>query len=407
MKKTPYNLPPHLAFLGKFITPFELIATKAILARVILWFLFFMVIAHFLAPRVTPQMLFTDILEDKNIISLSSERSDLRYTDTRATLNDDAIIWIAGSSVDIRSDQVGAQKQTLLTEQVADNLPDDLTHYLLIKQSRRILDTHAMVLEAIKKRPNAMVITLNPFWVLKEHSLFSKGNLMNRGASLWPQSGRMDMALALTSPGNALWAALGQHHNLFYYGYDYLQYANNYLKENILSKNGLKPNEAKKKNTRAQTPEKLKQKLYKNSLVFWMDEKFGPPLDYIAPDMRNQAQMRMMQDNAPKDARLAKMLFEDILNKTKQSGIPTLFYVPPVSKTIDNTPAKDAHLSVIAALEGYKTQYQSGNMHFILNIPDDVYDTLVYRDYLHLSDSGVMPQYLADNIQSMMIKQAK
>ena len=167
------NLPDDLKFAKTWIEFLQWPVNAHSLCRIIAWFLFFLLLIHFITPKIQPRLPHMAAMQNQKLVPLATTPSDPRYLRLdQKDLPPRSVIWVAGSSITIGESQEEAH--LFLPGQTADYLPAGTTHYISVKMARRFLDTYVMTLDAIERKPSALVVILNPFWVLQDQALFFK-----------------------------------------------------------------------------------------------------------------------------------------------------------------------------------------------------------------------------------------
>ncbi len=376
------NAPPQLEFLNKLTNWLNIIPNKFSLLRIIIWTLAFLIVAHVITPKVDPQLPYQDEMNAVGLTPVSASTSDPRYTrNDLQPLPENSIIWVAGSSITIKETPDSAL--TFLPAA----LDIDNPQYISLKMARRALDTYTLVDDAISRKPSALVVIVNPFWALNDNSLFFKNNVMNSGARHWLNKDDWTLLMLMTSPADRLWARIGRHHNLTANSYDYLKLAQRkYLPNNKASK----PKASKSKKIS-----------YNQPLLFWSTQRYAEGKDFSNFGAKEWQIEAMNQNNLTQSVWGQKLLTQ-MLDKIKASDIPTLIYVAPVSPEIERSPARVAYRTVTHQLRDIMAPYQSEKIVVINDFLPSELETLEYIDYLHLSDSGVLPASLTEAIQRLL-----
>jgi len=367
------NAPHDLKWLEKFATPFFLTPNRASIIRIILWTFIFLVIAHFVAPKMPPQLPFTKEMTAQNLTPLASTPSDPRYMRLDKKDLSDSLIWVGGSSLAI----INNGSYGFLPPEGA----------VSIKMASRLLDSYTMTLDAIKRRPKAMIVVINPFWVMNDKSAFFKTNMMNSGVSLWMNQTDWPFIPLLASPGNMLWGAVGRHHTVIANGYDFLKLA--------------QPD--KPAIPKAAQEKKAKTLSYDQPLLFWISQRYETKTDFTDFDAK-QWQIKAMAQNNISESVWGQKILHNLFSHIKQSNIPTLIYIAPTSPELERTEARVALQSVIDQINIIANQNKADNIRF-LSIPNDIVTTLTFTDYLHLSDSGDLPAYITRELNQLQGKQ--
>ncbi len=374
------NLPDELKFFEKPLSYLKPDITADSITRIILWTLLFLGIAHFHAPKVTPQLPYAEEMAAQNLTPLSAATSDPRWSrNDLETLPENSIAWVAGSSIAVNPHEDG--DYLFLPSQIKTNNPQ----YVSIKMARRMLDTYTMVKDTIARKPAGMVIVLNPFWDLQDTASFFKTNLMNKGAALWANPQDFHFLPLLSSPGNILWAAVGHRHNLIGNGYDYLKIAQ--------SEFMAKP----KKKIQKETSETL---TYNQPTLFWMMNRYNEGKNFTDFDAKAW-QAEVMAQNNVSQSKWGMKLLENMISAIEKSEIPTIIYIAPTSPALARSPAREAYQTIIGEINFMMQQEDASNIDYV-QIPQSVINSMDYIDYLHVRSSGQLPAFLARQISAMM-----
>lgn len=390
------NLPPDLQFTERFIKPFTLTPNWFSLLRIFLWFTFFVITFHFITPSTEPKLPYLKEMKSAGITPLATTPSDPRYMRLdQSTVPDNSIIWVGGSSLAIKEE--GSEEYTYLPSQVETNT----NQYLSIKMGSRLLDTYTMTLDAIKRKPDALFIAFNPFWIMNDNAFFFKTNIMNSGTSLWNNKTDWPLIPLLSSPGNMLWSVIGKHHKVIGNGYDYLKIL---VPKTIQKPKKNKPSDIKPLQGRQKIVNKtitVKNKLsYNKPIIFWIDQRFEKHKETRFNDTSIWQEKIMTYQN-PAHSILAQDILKNLFYHIKQSNIPTLVYLAPTNYNLTETSALSSYRAVQAQVNTIADTYKSNNIRLIA-LPEWVYDSLIFKDYLHLSDSGELPHYLSAQINMIM-----
>jgi hypothetical protein len=382
------NLPPDLKFAERFVRPFALTPDWSSLLRIFLWFLFFVITLHFAAPSISPNLLHMKEMKAANLTPLATTASDPRYMRLdKQNLPQGSFVWIAGSSITIKPNE--SNGYVYLPTEVQPHLPEGTRQFVSLKMASRLLDTYTMTLDVLERKPSAIVLLLNPFWTMNDKSPFFQTNMMNHGASSWANGEDWKMLSVLVSPGDLLWAAAGQHHKLIGNGYDYFKLLT------MLAKPKSNNNKAQRK---AEKPQKLS---YEVPLLFWISQRYDTNTDFTTFDAK-QWQVKAMAQNNIEESTLAEELLTRLLKKIGQSDIPTLIYIPPVSPDLEHTEARESYRTVIHQIREIANDNSADNIHFIDNIPQEVMNSMEFIDYLHLKNSGKLPEFMGQQISAMI-----
>lgn len=369
------NYPADLKFCERITSPLLFQPDWHSILRIALWFLFFIVLAHIITPRVKPQLPFTKEMMKQSLTPLATTPSDPRYVRLDKQNMSGKIIWVGGSSLAITN-----------KDNTYRFLPDKGA--VSIKMASRLLDSYTMTLDAISRQPEKLVVVINPFWVMNDKSLFFKTNMMNAGTKLWANKTDWPLIPLLTSPGNILWGVAAQHHTLVANGYDYLKLAQ-----------PSKPKAVKK--DKSAKPKKLS---YNQPLLFWISQRYEPDTNFTSFDAKDW-QVKAMMQNKITESIWGQKILRQMFEKIKESGIPTLIYIAPTSPDLERTEARVAYQTVMGQIDAIAGEFSTPNIRYIGRVPATVTRTLTFTDHLHLSDSGTLPSYLTNEIKQLRAAQ--
>lgn len=392
------NFPADLKFLERVTAPFFITATWASMARIVIWVVVFLIAAHLFAPNTTPQLPFTAEMMEQDLTPLASTPSDPRYMRLdKKTVEDNSIIWVGGSSLAIKED--GQEDYTFLPSQVK----TDHNQYIAIKMGSRLLDTYTMTLDAIERQPDVLFVALNPFWILNDNAFFFKTNVFNAGASLWANHKDWQLNMLLSSPGNMLWSVAGKHHKVIGNSYDFLKLLvpkSMKVKKTVQPKE-IEPLQGRQKVTN-ETIEIEATVSYKKPIVFWTDKRFETHKETRFGDPTIWQEKIMAYQNA-ETSHLGQNILKNLFYHVKKSNIPTLIYLAPTDYSFTKTPALDAYRNVQKHVNIIADDYQSDNINLV-RIPQWVYSSIEFSDYLHLKNSGNLPDFLGAQISATIQK---
>ena len=405
------KLPDELLFLNRWMFWERFQPTRGAAFRIAGWTALFLLLFNLCVPSVPVIPAMQKNLEQEQIIGMSTSFSDPRWArgDIQTMHGDGktAIAWIAGSSIRIPRGEVIEGQETVyrfLPAEVAGVLKSkyalDTQTYAYLLIARRALDTHTMVLDAVARKPDAIVLELNPFWDLNDWALFYRPNLMNKGASLWANRYDWPLILALTSPGNLLWAWFGRRFPLIENAADYLKA----MARALHRQTGfvrITKTVGEKKSARTLN--------YEAPLSFWLVHRVhsGDPSGLTGRDERSDVeawQADAMARNDPDPRKLTYKTLRNTFQVLAASGIPALIYLAPASEKLRGFPeASRGYTSVRNTLRDLRRSRTSSNkMKIIIDLPAEVEASLSYRDLLHLEKEGRLPEYLAGEMSTLL-----
>lgn len=379
------KLPNELALLNRLLNQFEYKSSPTGLIRITLWTLFFLtVISQFLPQK--------NISLKKEQVALminrsnSSEwiRSDLKKFPKENDLN---IAWVSDSSIILGNKLKKRYLPEIVNYMMASNSEVIPHSFVYSAISGRILDTYGMVNDALAREPDVLVLTLNPFWAYNNKAVFFRKALFNHGAKAWWNSSDWMWQFTLVTPSNHLFNILGRHFSVI---------AN---RKKLLKK--LTPTLTKFKKIQSKT----NQIKFRQPSKFWLlFQSFNGNIEKIYTKRKmnvNAWQLAAISQANTSDETWNSELLNNIMLNIKKSNIPTLIYVAPIASNMTDREALNSYENVLNAVDLLKNRFENDRIKFIISFPDEIYNSLNHRDYLHLKDPGKLPAFLAQQISGI------
>ena len=320
-------------------------------------------------------------------------RGDARGFD--ATTNDDVfkIAWIGGSEIQIIDNEAGTR--TFVAIDVRDQLPmvdgRPVSIDLYFISGMRIADEYAAVLSAIEHDVDAIVLSLNPYWVFNDLSIQRWDNLDPLGSryiasrpSSWP------LAASLYSPSDLLW---GWSSDL-----DVMddRYSWGVQLDARVSELGLLPDPVAAPPADPATLSELDQiRQMSSPMDFW--SRYAPAIDTTLTGQERQAEVFDVSVNSrgSVNSRLVDLIGE----VTTDSGIPTLVYLAQLNYDVVNDPLTGPQIALVEErLASHGAAYDSEAVRLVPEIMSRRAEGMVFNDIAHVSDPGTMPAVLAADL---------
>lgn len=396
------RLPAELAWLERPLARARYRPTAPGLLRIALFTVLWLVVIGMLLPQVEVFVPTPSGLTDPAVIPMCAEREDPRWvrsdlTDLRAHGGPGATAWISGSSIRLKSRNaagVGRKDVAFLPERVRQILdqerPAATRTYLYYQSRRRLLDTYTLVEDALGRNPGALVVVLNPFWVANGQSVFSLESLFSGGARLWWNRDDWPLQLALVPPRSHLWNFAGRHLPVLSSGYDLRR------RFDPAPEDAAEPSEPAARNPIS----------YRQPLTFWALHRFhGGDRSRVLRRGRldpEAFQAAAMELSELKIGSWQEEIVRRLLRRIQDSSVPAVVYLAPVSPTLGELPgAAAAHSRIVAAVEALKAEFGSETLRITARFPQEVLESLEFRDLLHLSDDGQLSRFLADELSEL------
>ncbi len=388
------------------------------LVRIAGWAVLFVALTN-LIPVPPVDVPYKKLLEETQVTQLNTTGSDPRWVrsdfDTFPRVDDyKNIAWLTSSSVLLlkATEQEGGDIWSSVdfvpdkVNQILNSKYDVKTkEFLYLIPASRILDTYTMAMDAVVREPDAIVLALDPFWIYNNKAIFYRDPVFNHGARLWWNADDWPMQFVLASPGNHLWNILGQHISLVSLRNDYQVFLIDQLKR-LMGKD-LK-DLSKKTVATAEKSDKPPVKLLQ-SLRFWLlFRSYDGDLSRMYRDgeinVTGMQAAAISQTDTGAEA-WADTLVKRMLMRLKDSGIPTLVYIAPVSPNMTKPQrALDGYASVLRAFRSYKAMHETESFQILVDFPDEVTSSINFQDYIHLDKGGVFPEYLSGRVSELVNK---
>jgi len=246
---------------------------------------------------------------------------------------------------------------------------------------------------------------LNPFWALNDKALFSSSMVFGHATEFWWNRRDWFRQFLLVPPRAHLWSFLGRRFPSIRKQFDYKRQLVAQVQRHL----GTEAAEALK--TLAQPANAGRRKeaghvTYKRAIVFWVAQRLCRD-SFASLITQNGLNLALFEACAlaaseVDRATLATRTLRDTLRLLRDSGIPTLVYVAPVAPALSSDPAfAAAYRRVRKRLSTLGSEYRGPTLLFEAEFPAQVRASLVFDDYLHLTDPGALPYHLRDRIVTM------
>jgi hypothetical protein len=299
---------------------------------------------------------------------------------TPARLADELrIAWIGGSSLLIH--QAGSSERAFLPERVLDAIRAEagesprVLDYVL--NAQRAFESWICTLDALRRDPDIVVVTLNPLFVYNTRAPLFRRWLLGAAAQrlvwaprAWPE------LLAFAEPSDLAWASLS---GVFPAVRDRAVLGGRF----------------------ARVPELLRLRVvtHDQPLQFWehaAQRRLGAPVLGW-----QEAALLRHQNTAPGSAN--DRLLDRLLGALADSGLPSLVYVAPVApEVMADARMRAAVEAVEAQLAGKRARFNSPRLQIVSENPSHTLAGMRFADLVHLEDeSGELPAWLAAQVLAL------
>lgn len=414
-------LPRELEFLARPIGVFAYEPSWAGLLRIAAWTLCFLLLGGRLIPEPPVDVPNMNLLEGTRVIPMSTTEADPRWVrqDIKTFPKDKYvnIAWLTGSSaLLLKPGKEGADAWAsveFLPDKVNEVLENkfkiEARTFLYLIASQRILDTYTMVLDAVSRKPDAIVLSLNPFWTFNNQAVFYRPSLFNRGADLWWNSDDWPWLFTLSPPSSHLWNWVGRHFRLLAARHDYQIYLIQRGKALI----GTDLKELRDKEAapvKGGVEKRDTQVEFRQPLMFWvLFRTYAGDLSYFFPhgEVNVQAWQTAALRLANTNARTwPYSIVRKTLTTLRNSGIPAFVYIPPVSPEMNNNAtAMESYDNVVSAIEELRRVYESDKLRIVTHFPKNVVDSMNFHDYMHVDKGGTFPECFSEYLSKFLLNQ--
>lgn len=318
---------------------------------------------------------------------------------TPARLADELrIAWIGGSSLLIH--QTGSSENAFLPERVLDAIRAEaggtprVLDYAL--NAQRIFESWICTVDALRRDPDLVVVTLNPLFVYNTRAPLFRRALLGAAAQrlVWTPQAWPEL-LAFAEPSDLAWAALA---SVFPAVRDRAVLGGRFARAPSLLRLHAPAEGAAFDALRARRARRGVE-AYDQPLQFWeaaaQRRRGGPALDW------QEAILLHHQDTARGSAN--DRLLDQLLGALADSGVPSLVYVAPVAPKVRSDARMRAAIEAIETrLAEKRARFGSPRLRIVSDNPSHALAGMRFADLVHLEDeSGALPAWLADQLLAL------
>jgi len=373
-------LPKELKLLETPLAWFQLQPSWATLLRISLWTMVFLGLASLVLPEPVPVPSFRGKTADPNVHMMLTDSTDPNWAmDAQSHFPADelSLVWVSGSSGKLATPPpYSFLADEALTELRKGGRP--ASGYLYYLESARVVNIYAAVQDAIRRKPDVMVIDIDPLWVYNPWSVFKFTSVFNAGSRYWWNAHDWPLQFLFVSPRNHLWGLGGK-----YVPRSSLRRLQNWYQAEHVS------------NSIAGSGGGLTQ-----GITFWVQHRPNPKnTSGRHPEGINYWQEQALErvDTDPKY--WGPFFVENLFNLVDASGIPTVIYISPVAdEALQYDAARAAYMAVQNAVAEQGKKHANDHLQVVTKYPDKIRKSFVHADYIHLRDAGLFTRLLAQRI---------
>lgn len=303
------------------------------------------------------------------------------------------IAWVGGSEVL----GVGAKHRAFIPAVVTDQIGsvDDklVSTDIYFLNAIRLVDELTAMTAAVATKPDLVVVSLNPFWVLNDLAVQQWGYLdgvlalhLRGSPTAWP------VAASLVSPGDAGWKLLSvlsdAVNERFDWGVD--------LTERTSDLSFLDQVE----NAEPASPTPLARLAERRPVDFFFARDIASEggVDLTA------TQLRLLKREIDSTSSFNQTVLSQMVGIARRSGIDTYFYMPPIAPDAYRLPAAKEYLDVLRDRLAAATGDQTG-AHVVFD-PQGLQDrvpTTAYEDTIHVLDPRPEARVLTADLCALLV----
>lgn len=256
----------------------------------------------------------------------------------------------------------------------------------------RLADELAAVKRAVAAKPELLVISLNPVWVLNDLAVQQWGyldGLLARG-SVWPPSS-WPVAASLVSPGDAGWKALsgvsGPVNDRLYWGTDLIgRTADLSFLDDV--EGGKEP------------PLTGLGRLAQKSAVNFWQEHDGSPRDTMSG---KELRLRLLRRGVISESSFNVRVLQEMFATARRAGVDTYFYLPAIAPEAYAEPQGAEDVKELRKQLAAATKGETNNR--VVFDPQGLQDRVPptpYKDFIHKLDPFPEVKVLTGDLCSLL-----
>ncbi|MFC7594733.1 hypothetical protein ACFQU3_05395 [Terrabacter sp. GCM10028922] len=337
---------------------------------------------------------YNNVLATSRVRNVALPLGDPRGFDATASKGDFRVAWIGGSETMAVGAKTRAFIPGLVSERIGTVDGKELSTDLYYLNAIRLADELSALSTALSSRPDLVVISLNPVWVLNDLAVqqwsYLDGNLA-RG-SLWPPS-RWPVAASLVSPGDVGWRALSTVSpslvgDRFEWGVDIAAQTAPWTFLDVV------------KPKRTPAPTGLAKLATRRPVDFWFSY-FEPTNPGTSLTVR---QLGIMEREIASRSSINRAVLRQMFEMVRSAGVDAYFYVHPIDPKVYAEP--DAR-RYVASLRAALTEAAAGQTtERLVFDPQGLQDRVApsaYRDIAHVLDGTNEAEVLARDLCALLV----
>ncbi len=309
------------------------------------------------------------------------------------------IAWIGGSETMAVGSKTRAFIPQLVTDQIktVDGRPVSTDIYYL--NAVRLADELAALSSALAAKPDLVVVTLNPVWVMNDLAVQQWGyldqTLLQR--SIWPPS-RWPVAASLVSPGDVGWKglswlsprAVGER---LPWGVD--------LADQTDALAFLEPVQG---GVSSEPATGLQQLAERRPVDFWFSQ-FKPSNQGTSLAAR---QLGILERQVASTSSFNRTVLQQMFEMVSRAGVDAYFYMPPIDPTVYVEPDAQRYIAEVRSMLAAASVGRTGGR--IVFDPQGLQDRVPptrYRDIVHVLNGEPEATVLTEDLCALLVARGK
>lgn len=329
------------------------------------------------------------IIDSEDTRDVGLDRNDPRGFLSNETSKDNFdIAWIGGSTLqnidtdyyrflpDIAGDVIGS----------VNGKPVDVDIFFL--SAMRTFDEYVALLAAIDTKPDLIVLTINPLWILNDGAIQSWDNLDGRTAALIasrPEAWKV--GLQLLSPTDAAWGLAGSRIPAIEQRWSFAPSARDLVDDWDLLDRSVPPEAT------AQQSELAHIRSLRAPLNFWGEYRYPRPGANVVPDLA------WFKQSVTTGGIVNDTILSMMAAAIRDSGIPTYIYVAPISPdSLAYPEIEEALFDVERGLDRHFEEFAGPMVSFNPTSLSRVIDPLPFNNLVHTANADPLGEFLAGEL---------
>lgn len=341
---------------------------------------------------------YNNVLATRNTRNVALPLGDTRGFMPTSRPNTFRVAWIGGSETQAVGSKTRAFIPRLVTDQIktVDKMSVSTDIYYL--NAIRLVDQLAGLSAALAAKPDLVVVSLNPVWVMNDVAVQQWGYLNGTLAqhSAWPRS-RWPVAASLVSPGDAGWKVLSRLSpsavgDRFEWGVDL---ANATVDLTFLDA-------VKQASSPSQTG--LQKLALLRPVDFWFSH-FNRSNKGTSVAAK---QLGILQREVASNSSFNRKVVQEMFEMVRHAGVDAYFYMPPIDPTVYAEPDAQAYIAQVRTMLTAATEGRTNDrVRFDPQGLQDRVPPTTFHDIVHVLNGKPEATVLSRDLCALLVSRGK